>query len=354
MPKESGHRIGERAVMVDVARTAGVSQKTVSRVINEAPHVRPELRARVLAAVAELHYRPNAAARALVRQRTHVIGVVAVSAWMFGPAARVLSLEHAARERGYELALTTLPDTRAETLRAAIQVMLERGCEGIVLELPHPFVELDDAVLGGVPVATRVGRVPKVSRQVVVTSEQRDAGRLATQHLLELGHETVWHLAGPAEWVAARERCAGWTDALEAAGRPQPDVLQGDWSARSGYHLGRQLAARGDVTAVFTANDHLAMGLMRALGEAGLAVPGDVSIVGFDDVPEAEFCTVPLTTVRTDDAAISHRVLSELVALIEGIKPPQDNFSMPRELVVRMSTAPPQSRPGGSPRSLIR
>lgn len=339
--------------MVDVARTAGVSQKTVSRVINDAPHVRPEVRARVLAAVAELRYRPNAAARALARQRTHVIGVVAVDAWRFGPAARVLSLEHAARQRGYELALTTSPDMASETLSAAIQVLLDRGCEGIVLELPNPTVDLTDALLGGVPVATRVGPVPGVSRQVAVPSEQRDAGRLATQHLLDLGHQTVWHIAGPADWVAARERREGWADALAAAGKRQPEVLQGDWSARSGYHLGQQLAARDDVTAVFTANDHLAMGLMRALSEAGLAVPDEVSIVGFDDVPEAEFCTVPLTTVRTDDEAISHRVLSELVALIEGNDLPLENVTMPRELVIRESSAPPRSRPARPNRSLI-
>lgn len=335
--------------MVDVARLAGVSQKTVSRVINGAPHVRPEVRARVLAAVSELHYRPNAAARALAGQRPHVIGVVAVGVSMVGPAARVHSLEHAARERGYEMALITLPDASPDSLRAAVRSLLERDCDGIVLEVPNPMVDLDDALLAGVPVATRVGPVPGVSRQAVVTSEQSEAGRLATQHLLDLGHQTVWHLAGPLQWVAAQERCQGWTAALRDAGRHQPEPLHGDWSARSGYHLGRQLASRRDVTAVFAANDHQAMGLIRALTEAGRSVPADVSVVGFDDVPEAEFCTVPLTTVRIDDAAISHRVLTELVALIEGLAPGPDTFAMPRELVVRESTAPPPARSGPSP-----
>lgn len=333
--------------MVDVAKSAGVSQKTVSRVINGAPHVRPEVRARVLAAVAELDYRPNAAARALASQRTYVIGVVAVDVTMFGPAARVHSLEQAARERGYQLSLTTLEDVTAEPLRAAVRGLLERGCEGLVLELPNPDVDLDDALLQGVPVATRVGQVPGLARQVVASSDQTDGGRLATQHLLDLGHETVWHLAGPADYVAARERRVGWSAALSAAGRRQPSPLHGDWSARSGYELGRQLAACDDVTAVFTANDHQAMGLMRSLSEAGRSVPGDVSVVGFDDVPEAEYCTVPLTTVRTNDAALSHRVLSELVGLIEGLPPAAEAHSMHRELVVRQSTAPPRPRRTG-------
>lgn len=340
---------GYRVLMVDVARAAGVSQKTVSRVINHAPHVRPEVRARVLAAAAELHYRPNAAARALAGQRPHVIGVLAVGVSMFGPAARVHSLQQAARERGYELALSTLSDLTPEALRSAVRRLVERDCEGIVLELPNAMADLDDELLKGVPVATRVGPVPGLSRQVVVNSEQVDAGRLATRHLLDLGHATVWHLAGPRDWVAARQRRQGWARALREADRAQPEPLQGDWSARSGYLLGQRLASRDDVTAVFTANDHQAMGLMRALSEAGRSVPGDVSVVGFDDVPEAEFCTVPLTTVRIDDAAISHRVLSELVALIEGLEPAREPLSLAAELVARRSTAPPATPPRRPP-----
>lgn len=337
-------RLTAAAVMVDVARRVGVSQKTVSRVLNDAPHVRPEVRERVLAAVDELGYRPNVAARALVSRRTHTIGVLAVGTALFGPAARVFSLECAARELGYELALASLPDMSPGPIRAAVRSLLARGCEGLVLELPNHTVEIDDALLGGVPVATRVVRLPGVSRQAVVNPDQVDAGRLATQHLLDLGHPTVWHLAGPADWDAAQERRQGWSAALTAAGRPQPEVLIGDWSARSGYQLGQALAARDDVTAVFAANDHQAMGLIRALVEAGRSVPGDVSVIGFDDVPEAEFQVVPLTTVRTNDTAISHQVLSALVAVIEGAEPAFASVAMARELVVRRSTAPPSPR----------
>ncbi len=340
-----GHE-AKGAVMVDVARRVGVSQKTVSRVINGAPHVRPELRARVLAAAAEMGYRPNVAARALVTRRTHMIGVVAVGTSLFGPAARIFSLEHAARERGYELALTSPPDMSVQHMRTAIHGLLGRGCEGIVLEIPNNAVDIDDA-LGGVPVATSVGPIPHVSRQAVISSDQTAAARLATQHLLDLGHQTVWHIAGPAHWYAARARRQGWAAALETAKRHQPAVLQGDWSAKSGYFLGQQLAKRRDVTAVFTANDHQAMGLMRALTEAHRSIPHDVSIVGFDDVPEAEFQIIPLTTVRTDDAAISHRVLSALVALIEGGEPVSEVVEMSRELIVRRSTGEPASKTSG-------
>ena len=335
-------------VMVDVARQAGVSQKTVSRVVNGAPHVRPEVRDRVLAVIGELGYQPNVAARALVTQRTHVIGVLAVGLPLFGPALRVLSLEHGARSRGYELALASLPDMSSDGISAAIHSLLARGVEGIVLEVPNHLVDVDEAVFRGVPIATSVGRVPGVRRQAVVDTRQTDIGRLATDHLLELGHQTVVHVAGPVEWDASRQRREGWSAALAAGGREEPEVLQGDWSARSGYELGRELAVRPEVTAIFTANDSQAMGVMRALAEAGRAVPRDVSVVGVDDVPEAEFQMVPLTTVRSDQVSISDRVLSELVALIEGREPSPTGAPISLELVVRSSTGPPPRAPSST------
>jgi DNA-binding LacI/PurR family transcriptional regulator len=338
-------------VMVDVARRAGVSQKTVSRVVNGAPHVRPAVRDRVLAVIGELGYRPNVAARALVTQRTHVIGVLAVGVPLFGPTLRVLSLEHGARRRGYELALASLPDMSLTGIRTAIDSLLARGVEGIVLEVPNQLVDIGEAALRGVPIATSVGRIAGVHRQVVVDTLQADIGRLATEHLLGLGHETVFHVAGPAEWEASRRRREGWSAALAAADRRPPEVLTGDWSAGSGYAHGQRLAARPEVTAIFTANDSQAMGVMRALAEAGRSVPGDVSVVGVDDVPEAEFQMVPLTTVRSDQAAIADRVLSELVALIEG-REPASGAPLTLELVIRSSTGPPPASRAALPSDL--
>ncbi|HET9873457.1 MAG TPA: LacI family DNA-binding transcriptional regulator [Propionibacteriaceae bacterium] len=330
-------------VMVDVARLAGVSQKTVSRVINDAPHVRPEIRDRVLAAIAELGYRPNLAARALVTQRTHVIGLLVVGTPLYGPAQRVFSLEQAGRELGYELALASLPDTTAASFSRGVQSLLKRGVEGIILEVPTHLTDVDDSTFGGLPVVTSVERIPGVTHQAVVNSSQREAGRLATQHLLDLGHETVFHIAGPLEWDASQQRRDGWSDALAAARRPVPPLLVGDWSARSGFELGQHIAGRKDLTAVFAANDHQAIGLMRALVEAGRSIPDDVSVVGFDDVPEAEFQMVPLTTVRMDSHTTSRRVLAELVALIEHGKPESDGIDVPCELVVRRSSGPPRA-----------
>jgi DNA-binding LacI/PurR family transcriptional regulator len=336
--------------MVDVARQAGVSQKTVSRVINEAPHVRPEVRSRVLAAIDQLGYHPNVAARALVnqRRRTYVLGVIAVGLPLFGPANRVLSLEEAAVSHGYELALASLRDMSAEGMSHAIHSLLMRGVEGLIFEVPNSVVDADETVFRGVPIATVGGRIPGVRQQVVVDTFQSQIGRLATEHLLELGHETVVHVAGPLGSDASRERRQGWSAALAAAGCKQPEVLEGDWSARSGYALGQHLATRPEVTAVFSANDSMAIGVMRALTEAGRAVPADVSVVGSDDVPEAEFLMVPLTTLRSDQRVVSERVLSGLVALIEDREPEAHGPSVSHELVIRSSTGPP---PGSSPHS---
>jgi DNA-binding LacI/PurR family transcriptional regulator len=345
MPRSRGHGI----VMVDVARRAGVSQKTVSRVINEAPHVRAEVRERVRAVIDELGYSPNVAARALVNQqrRTYVIGVIAVGLPLYGPANRVFTLEQAARQQGFELALASVPDMSPTGIQNAIRQVLARGVEGIVLEVPNHLVDLDEAAFRGVPIASSVGRIPGIRQQLVVDTFQTELGYLATEHLLGLGHDTVFHVAGPEEWHASRERRQGWSTALAAAGRREPEVLQGDWSARSGYELGRRLAARPEVTAIFTANDSQAMGVMRALTEAGRAVPGDVSVVGNDDIPEAEFLMVPLTTLRSDQRAISEQVLAGLVALIED-REPDATAPIARELVIRSSTGPPPRR---SPRS---
>jgi DNA-binding LacI/PurR family transcriptional regulator len=330
--------------MVDVARRAGVSQKTVSRVVNNAPHVRPDVRLKVERAIEELGYLPNVAARALASQRTHTIGVLAAGAAMLGPARRLYSLEQAARQHGYALAVTSLPDLSAVCVAKGIRGLLARGVEGLVIEVPTHLVEVDALQLGGRPVVTSAGWIAGIENQTVVDVDQARLCRQLTEYLLDLGHETVWHVAGPDDWDAAADRRSGWQAALESAGRRIPPVLVGDWSARSGYEHGLSLASRDDVTAVFAANDHMAMGVLRAFGEAGRQIPRDVSIAGYDDVPEAEFQMVPLTTVATDAEPAAERILSELVHMIELGRPTTDSVELEARLVIRRSTGRPPDR----------
>jgi DNA-binding LacI/PurR family transcriptional regulator len=341
MGAEKAPGAASRVVMVDVARRAGVSQKTVSRVVNNAPYVRAGVRDRVNQAIAELGYRPNVAAQALARERTHTVGVLTLGTPLHGPSRRVFTLERAARHHGYTLALASMPDLSAASVAEGIDSLLARGVEGVVLEVPTHFVELDAVQLGGLPVVTSAGRIPGIARQTVIDIEQREICRTLTQYLLDLGHNTVWHLAGPRDWDAARKRLSGWRLALRESGRRIPPALYGDWSARSGYDQGQKLAARDEVTAIFAANDHMAMGVLRALAEAGRRVPDDVSVVGFDDVPEAEFQMVPLTTVAIDADASAERILAELVHMIEGGEPARADVELGADLVLRESAGPP-------------
>jgi DNA-binding LacI/PurR family transcriptional regulator len=339
-PSPSGGFRG--AVMVDVARLAGVSQKTVSRVVNGAPHVRPDVRERVNRAIEQLGYRPNVAAQALARERSHTLGVLALGTRFFGPSRRVFTLEHEARRLGYTMALTSVPDLSARSVADGIDELLKRRVEGLVVEVPTHLIDLDPAQLAGLPVVTSAGWITGVTRQAVVDIDQEEACRKLTVYLLGLGHRTVWHVAGPRDWDAAQKRIDGWRSALRDARVRVPRVQYGDWSAASGYEQGRELAARDDVTAVFAANDQMAMGILRAFHEAGREIPGDVSVVGFDDVPEAEFQMVPLTTVGIDLDQTAERILAELLQMIEGAEPPIGPVTLPgTELIIRRSAGPP-------------
>ncbi|MFG2029958.1 LacI family DNA-binding transcriptional regulator [Streptomyces sp. NPDC048825] len=329
---------------VDVARLAGVSQKTVSRVLNGERYVSDEVRRRVLEAAEELGYRMNNAARALASGRSRTIGVVTLGTALYGPASLLIGVERAARDAGYAIRVVNTLEGEPGGVAGAVESLLEQGVDGIVVSEPID----EGSVSLSVDVPVLVLGAPAVfggPRTVAAGVGAESLARAATEHLLDLGHVTVHHLAGPQGWFAARDRLGGWRAALSARGREQPPVIEGDWSAESGYAAGREFASAGGVTAVFAANDDMAIGLIRALTEAGLRVPGDVSVVGFDDVPVAAYVTPPLTTMRQPFDAVANDGIRLLVQAIE--KPdaePAPAHDPPVELVVRASTAPPPSR----------
>jgi DNA-binding LacI/PurR family transcriptional regulator len=329
---------------VDVARLAGVSQKTVSRVFNGERYVSAEVRRRVLEAAEELGYRMNSAARALASGRTRSIGVVALGTALYGPASLLIGIERAARDAGYALRVVNTLEGDPQGVAGAAESLLEQGVDGIVVS--EPIDEGSVSLSVDVPVLV-VGAPASFGgpRAVTVGVGAESLARAATEHLLDLGHVSVHHLAGPQRWFAARDRLAGWRAALSARGREQPPVIKGDWSAASGYAAGRELASAGDVTAVFAANDDMAIGLIRALTEAGLRVPDDVSVVGFDDIPVSAYVTPPLTTVRQPFDAVAHEGLRLLVRAIEEPEAePAPASDPPVEIVVRSSTAPSPTR----------
>jgi DNA-binding LacI/PurR family transcriptional regulator len=333
-------------VMADVAARAGVSHQTVSRVINGHPSVAPDTRERVQRAIAELGYRPNLAARALVTGSTRTIGLVSVKIDQYGPAQTMLGLESAARAAGYSVSVAILDHATAGAVREAVDRFVAQSVDAVVAlstydDAAEALRSLDTAV----PlVAVQVGGAED---RPAVGVDQVMGARLATRHLLALGHRTVHHVSGPADSQEARGRVAGWRAELASAGAPVPEPIPGDWTPASGYAAGRQLAARmragEDVTAVFTANDQMALGLLAALHEDDLSVPCDVSLVGFDDLPEAPYFTPPLTTVRQDFAELGRRGVQLVLARLRGEDLHPD--AVQPELIVRASTAPP---PGAS------
>ena len=333
-----------RAVAVDVAESAGVSQKTVSRVVRGDAHVSPAVRARVEKAIKELAYRPNFVARALVTQRTQILGIVTPGSSMFGPSAQLLGTERAAWAAGYSVLIASTGGAGLPELAEAIDRLLDHGVDGIVLVGPLTTGELPPGALRGVPAITvgdpLVGRIECPT----VMADQFDGAWQATDHLLNLGHESVWHVSGPTSWYSAQTRIDGWRSALTEAGAPVYEPIMGDWTARSGYEAGRAIAADGEATAVFAANDQMAIGVMRAFLEAGISVPSQASVAGFDDSPESEFLLVPLTTVRQHFEVVTRRAVRQLVAVLSGEAKVPELTRIPVDLIVRSSTGPAPRR----------
>lgn len=318
--------------MADVAARAGVSGQTVSRVVNGSARVEPGTRERVEAAMAELGYRPHRAARALRTGRTHTIGLVVTTLATVGNSRTLQAAVAAAEARGYAITVVTVTGSVSDAL-----LRLEsQGVDG-VLVLNEASALLSSAELpAGLHIIAADTLLGAVSH--VVRSDHYGGAQAATAHLLELGHDTVWHLAGPAGSFAAAERERGWRAALDAAGAQVPDVVRGDWSAGSGFAAAAQLDSAG---AVFCANDEMALGLIHGLAERGKQVPQHASIVGFDDVPDSAHYFPPLTTVRQDFQALGLQAITTLLDRIEGrTATPTSEAIIETELVVRSSTRP--------------
>jgi DNA-binding LacI/PurR family transcriptional regulator len=323
-------RVGVR----EVARAAGVSTQTVSRVLNEHPNIRPETRDRVLQAIADLGYRVNNAARTLGTRTTRTLGVIASDATLYGPAVGIAALEAAARDAGRWIATAYADASDEASVGDAADRLLGQGVDGLIVLAPHAATLM--ALTGAHP------GVAIAALHTGAGAEQQEAGAaLAISHLIELGHRRIGRVAGPEEWLEARSREAGMRRALEGAGLGIEPHWSGDWTAAAGAALARQVAAAvraGGPTAVAVANDQMALGLIAGLREAGVDVPGDVSIVGFDDNPDAAYYRPALTTVGLDLAGEARRA----VATVLGAGAPGP--AAPR-LVVRASTAaPPASR----------
>jgi len=300
----------------EVAAAAGVSRQTVSRVFNNHPSIRPETRARVVTAMTELNFRPNRAARMLTTARSRTIGVLtASSSSLFGPVSSIDAVENAARDVGYFLTIAHAVSPDREGLEAALSSLVAQAVEGIVVIAPQQRVRNAMAAVSvDVPSVTLHGAADEDG----VCVDQLEGARLATKHLLSRGHRRIAHVCGPSDWFEARVRREGFLAETEAMGLRARVSEEGDWSAASGAAIAAGLLDNRGVTAIFSANDQMALGVLHVAHELGLRVPEDLAVVGFDDIPEAAFFWPPLTTVRQDFAELGQRCIARLVAQIES------------------------------------
>ena len=344
-PEGAGAR-GRRkrgASMADVAQLAGVSAQTVSRVSNGFPGVVASTRQQVLAAMKELGYRPNSAARALKRGEFRTLGVILFNMSTTGNMRTLEAVALSAAQEGYATTLMPVSMPSQDEVRGAFTRLGELAVDGVVLLME---VHLLDAAMVSLPPNAQVVVVDSNAgdRYCVVDTDQAGGARAAVRHLLDLGHDTVWHVAGPEGAFSAERRVAAWRSVLAEAGREAPELLRGDWSTESGYLAGRRIAADRSCTAVFVANDQMALGVLRALHEGGRRVPEDVSVVGFDDIPEASSFIPPLTTVHQDFPEVGRRCVEGVLRQIRNDTAEKGTTLVPTRLVVRASTGAPTAR----------
>ncbi|MGW0801534.1 LacI family DNA-binding transcriptional regulator [Nonomuraea sp. NPDC002799] len=324
----------------DVAAAAGVSYQTVSRVLNESPRVRPETRTAVQAAIEQLGFRPSRAARALSLGRGRGITVVTSNTVLYGYAATLQGIEEAARAAGMAMGIRVVESAEPAEVKQTVDYVSDASAGGVVVIAFDPMgVAVLEALPEQVPAVAAAEPAAPDRGRIAIALDERSAAADATGHLLELGHRTVHHVAIPSEGGSSG-RLGGWRDALRQAGAEVPEVLGCGWDIGSAYRAGQRLAAEPDVTAILCGNDDIAQGVRRALYDAGKDVPGDVSVVGFDDIPGSAYWTPALTTVRMDFAGLGRACFHAAVAELTGQAQPEPALVLP-SLVVRESTAPP-------------
>lgn len=329
----------QRPSIYDVAKQAGVSHMTVSRVLNGHPNIRETTRERVLQAIDEMNYTRSSIARALATRRAMRIGVLVDSPVQYGPNSTLRALEGAARDAGYAISAFSVSDDDGMQIDSGVVDLVTQGVDALCVIAPRESsLDLLGQQATGLP--TVVIKSEPHADMHTAGVDQCQGAKLAVSHLISLGHRHILHLAGPRDWYDARVREQGWRDALTAAELPVTDAAVGDWTSDFGYEYGSSLEL-GDATAIFAANDQMALGLIHGLSDRGIRVPEDVSVVGFDDLPDARHFLPPLTTVRQDFAALGALALQLIIAAIEGESTDEHEMIEP-VLIVRRSTAAPR------------
>lgn len=338
----------KRPTIKQVAKAAGVSTQTVSRVINNRPDVARETRERVQKVIEELGYQPSALARSLIQQRSYTLGVVTAGLKFIGPSRTLNGITSQAEKMNYTLLLKELSRFDAENTGPILQTLLSRHVDGIVWAVPEVGDNLGrvDTALTEIPVPIVFLTIEKRSHLSIVHYDNFLGGKLATEHLLQQGYRRIGHISGPLDWWESRQRKAGWQAALGDFGIEVQEAhcTEGNWSSSSGDSAFRQLRAQyPEMDAVFVANDQMALSVLQTACRSGIDIPAQLGVVGFDGLAETPYYWPPLTTVSQDQHLLGCTAVEEIVRFIEAVHS-QEEPASPRtivltpELVVRNSS----------------
>jgi LacI family transcriptional regulator len=324
----------KRPTLRDVAKEAGVSYQTVSRVINDNSHVSPITRTRVLRAIDDLGFRPNRAAQILQTERSHTIEVV-----MFysGFNRFLYEMARTSQQMGYHFVISAITE---EEFISTLESASSRFVDGLIL-VPVRFLDEDYETLKRLIDGTALVQIgaPRGAEIPSVIYDQVQGGRLAAQHLIDLGHEHIAEISGPLTNYDGHDRHVGWMETLSENKLRMGPSIEADYTIEGGYRAMNQLLDSGTkFTAAFIANDSMAFGAHTALRERGFHVPDDISIVGFDDIPEAAHFLPGLTTVRQDFQVLGRLAVEYLISMIENPDTPIHQRVLQPRLIVRGST----------------
>ena len=338
MPVPASRR--SRPTMLDVARMSGVSYQTVSRVINNHPYVSDETRKRVQEAIDKLGYRPSKAAINLRAKSSKIIAIILYGGWLYGPNQIALNVEMAAKTSGFDVILSNITEPQKQ-LKEALQHVRDWMVDGIVVILPArgasqiniqsicgdiPIVQIDSSNVKGIP---------------SINFEEAKGARLIAGHLIEAGHRTFCEISGPLNWQSARIRHETLRDVFAEHDIPAPVHVEGNWTTPGGYQAMRRIIEQGHAfTAVIAGSDKMALGAYRALHQAGLSVPDDVSVAGFDDIPESAYYTPPLTTIRQNYIEMGNSGFNYLLQIMDEPTTLIKNEVLEPKLIIRESTRP--------------
>jgi DNA-binding LacI/PurR family transcriptional regulator len=328
----------------DVARLAEVSHQTVSRVLNNQPNIRPATKVRVEAAMAQLGYQPNPAARSLVTAKSNMLGLLVSDTGLYGPAGMLNAMEKSARQAGYFAITVAVRFDSPESWAEGLQHLSRMHVEGIAtIALQSEVIKMAAKIMPNIKLVA-IDTDDQATRVNSVGIDNLGGGHMATRHLIELGHKKILHIMGPGTSSEAQNRRRGYEKAMTEAGL-EPNVVQGDWTAETGFRIGIELNLElAGYTAIFTANDQLSLGLLKAFNMRGVSVPGDISLVGFDDIPESPYFNPPLTTIRQDFNQLGEVAIEMLLSDLAGTKRKKFEALKPNLVVRDSAVRIPSSR----------